>query len=110
MHTWDTDLSAAFTAIGQYDLGQVVTAGGQYLAFPWRICARALGDQLTFKVWVPNRELEPEWNDAVHARTTTLPTGYLAPGNTGWYIGHIPAGGSAHYGDLATWTWGTSAP
>ncbi|HET7740093.1 MAG TPA: hypothetical protein VFL67_05540 [Mycobacterium sp.] len=105
VHTWDTDLSQPFTAIGQYDMSQVVTADGQYVAFPWAICARVLGDQLTFKVWVPNREPEPEWNDAIHARTTTVPAGYLEPGSTGWYIGHIPAGGSAHYEDLATWTW-----
>ncbi len=79
VHTWDTDLSEPFTAIGQYDMSQVVTSGGNYLDFPWRICARVLGDQLTFKVWVPNREPEPEWNDAVHARTTTVPASNSQP-------------------------------
>ena len=36
----------------------------------------------------------------MHARTTAVPDDYLGPGNFGWYIGHIPAGGSAHYTEL----------
>jgi len=103
VHTWDTSLAQPFTPIGQYDLSAVVTANGDYLPFPWRVCARASGDQLTFKVWLPDREAEPAWDDAVHARTTTVPSDYLAAGTAGWYIGHVPAGGTAHYADLGVW-------
>ena len=81
-------------------MSQVVTADNQYLPFPWRICARASGAVLTFKVWLPLLEAEPSWSDPIHARETTVPSDYLAPGTAGWYIGHIPAGGSAYYGDL----------
>ena len=100
VHTWDSRLGQPFTAIGQYDMSQVVTANDQYLPFPWRICARTDAAVLSFKVWLPQSETEPGWGDPVHARQTTVPGDYLAAGTAGWYIGHIPAGGSARYGGL----------
>lgn len=110
VHTWDTSQPEPFTGIGQYDMSQVVMADNQYLPFPWRICARAIGAELTFKVWLPDREAEPSWSDPIHARTTTVPNDFLAPGTTGWYIGHISAGGSAHYGSLETWPGNVPSP
>jgi hypothetical protein len=110
VHTWDTSQLEPFTGIGQYDMSQVVTADNQYLPFPWRICARAIGAELTFKVWLPDREAEPSWSDAIHARTTAVPNDYLSPGTTGWYIGHIAAGGSAHYDSLETWPGNVPSP
>jgi putative cell wall-binding protein len=110
VHTWDTTRPEPFTGIGQYDMGQVVMADNQYLPFPWRICARAIGAELTFKVWLPDREAEPSWSDPIHARTMTVPNDFLAPGETGWYIGHISAGGSAHYGSLGTWPGNVPSP
>jgi hypothetical protein len=105
VHTWDSTAAQPFTVIGQYDMSRVVTANNQYLPFPWRICARTAGTTLTFKVWVPSRQAEPSWSDPVHAVTTSVPAGYVAPGRTGWYVGHLPAGGSAHYG-TAAWIYG----
>jgi hypothetical protein len=58
---------------------------------------------LTFKVWLPDREAEPSWSDPVHVATTTVPSDFSAAGTAGWYVGHIPAGGSAHYKDLGVW-------
>jgi hypothetical protein len=105
VHTWDSSLAQPFTAIGQFSLDKVVwdTSTQKARPLPWRICAKVVGASLTFKVWLPDLEAEPRWTDATHAATTTVPSGYLGAGKTGWYVGHIPAGGSAHYNRLGIW-------
>ncbi len=104
VHTWDSSAADPFTALGQFDLSDVVTTPDGYEPLPWRVCARAVGDRFTVKVWLPDREAEPAWDDPVHTRTTTVPAEDVVAGAAGWYVGHLPAGGSAHYTDLLTWS------
>jgi FG-GAP-like repeat len=100
VHTWNSASSEPFTGLGQYDMSAVVTNAGRYEPFPWRLCAKVTGAELSFKIWLPDREPEPDWTDPVHAVTLTVPAGYIGSGYFGWYVGHIPAGQSAHYNDL----------
>jgi hypothetical protein len=100
VHTWDSSSSSPFTLVSQHDMSSVVWADNQAKALPWRICARVIGPSLTFKVWLPDRETEPSWNDQTHMASTTVPSDYPGSGKTGWYVGHIPPGGSAHYTGL----------
>ena len=103
---WDTASPEVFTGIANKDVGAVVSPYGEYVPLPWRVCARVVGSALTFKIWVPAREPEPSWTDPTHAGTATIPAKYNVPGKFGWYVGHIPPGGSALYGDLQLWRFG----
>lgn len=103
---WDTASPEVFTGIANKNVSAVISPNGQYLPFPWRVCARVVGSTLTFKIWVPAREGEPSWTDPTHTGTATVPAKYTVPGKFGWYIGHIPPGGRASYGNLRLWRFG----
>jgi hypothetical protein len=105
VHTWDTASAQPFTLIAQFDYSNVVIQNGALSPFPWRVCAHVIGSALGFKLWVPALEAEPSWSDPAYTRIATIPSGYLGAGETGWYTGHISAGGSVGYGGLGIWHW-----
>ena len=99
--TWDTHRSReAWRSLGQFDLSAVVSSDLKLLPFPWRVCLRAEGRRVDFKVWLPDREPEPAWDDPVHARSTTMPRRFAEPGLPGWYVGHLQPGDHVTYSDL----------
>jgi hypothetical protein len=99
--TWDTHRSGdAWRSLGQFDLSPVVSSDLQLLPFPWRVCLRVVGRRIDFKVWLPDREPEPPWNDPVHAHSTTTPKRLVRPGVPGWYVGHLQPGDHVTYADL----------
>jgi hypothetical protein len=98
-HVWDTSNAASpYTQIGGADMWAVV--GGK--PYPWHFCARTAGTSLEMKVWTGD-EPEPTWDDTLHGAAVTLAPEWVYPGFAGWYIGHLPSGGSADFTDLATW-------
>lgn len=116
VHVWDTANGATqpYQLIGQFDMSEVVgkiwwqdsadgtrSLQGSIKPFPWRVCARAVGNQFTFKVWT-NAWANPAWDDPKYARTVTIPEGWNQPGKTGWYIGHVRPGQTAEYQTLHT--------
>ena len=101
--TWDTRRPGdPWRALGQFDLSSVVTAHGRVRPFPWRVCLRAVGHRVDFKVWRPEREPEPSWTDPEHARSATTPGRFSRPGVPGWYVGHLFPGDHVTYADLRT--------
>jgi hypothetical protein len=104
VHTWDSSANPQFTQIAQFDMTKVVTKNGTIVQLPWRVCAQTVGTNFQFKVWLPNQESEPAWTDTVHAATVAIPAAYQVPGKTGWYIGHIPAGGNVTYTKMGVWS------
>lgn len=104
VHVWDSSLAEPFIGIGQFDLSAVLSsASGGLHALPWQLCAQVYQDRLTLKLWVPAVHPEPSWTDPVHTRTTTVPAAWNVAGQHGWYVGHLPPGGSATYGTLRLW-------
>jgi hypothetical protein len=103
VHTWDTTGGnyAAPAPIAQFDMGSVVTANGAFKAFPWSICGRLVNNQLQVKVWVPADGAEPAWTDTTHVGTVAIPAAFQGPGKSGFYIGHLPPGGTALYTNAA---------
>jgi hypothetical protein len=101
--TWDTARDGdPWRAVGQFDLSPVVGQSAEHLApLPWRVCLRAAGRTVTFKVWLPEEGPEPSWHDSTHVRAAQLPRGY-AVGRPGWYVGHLPPGGRVVYSGLTT--------
>jgi len=97
---WDT-ASSGLTVVKNFDLHDVFNPAGQLAPLPWRMCARAHGDVVDFKVWPTDRP-EPRWGDPSYGGSSSLPPGWQAPGKTGWYIGHLPAGAFATYHDMTT--------
>lgn len=97
---WDTATSG-LAVLKNVDLHDVFRPAGQLEPLPWRMCARARGDIVDFKVW-PANQIEPQWGDPRFGGSTPLPPGWRVPGKTGWYIGHLPAGAFATYSDMST--------
>ena len=73
--TWDTGRRGApWRSLGQFDMSAVVSSNATLLRFPWRVCLRARGRRVDFKVWLPGREPAPSWTDPVHTRSTRCRT------------------------------------
>lgn len=102
--TWDTGREGdPWRAVGQFDMSGVVGLSATRLQpLPWRVCLRAVGRSVAFKVWLPDSESEPSWQDARSARHDTLPAAYAAAGLPGWYVGHLSNHGRVVYRDLTT--------
>ena len=99
--TWDTRRPGEpWRALAQFDMSAVVSSHLKLLPFPWRVCLRAVGDRVDFKVWLPGREREPTWTDPVHTRSTTVRHRFERPGVPGWYVGHLEPGDHVTYADL----------
>ena len=97
---WDTATSG-LAVLKSVDLRDVFEPTGQLEPLPWRMCARARGDIVDFKVW-PTAQPEPPWGDPRFGGFTQLPPEWLTPGKAGWYIGHLPTGAFATYRDMTT--------
>jgi hypothetical protein len=101
--TWDTArLADPWQEVGQFDMAPALIDDGLLRPFPWRVCLRAVGPRVSFKVWFPGVVAEPSWTDATYARSANLPRRFLAAGRPGWYVGHLPKGGSVTYRRLVT--------
>jgi|SRR5262245_9277182 len=106
VHTWQ---GPVFTQVGQIDLsGLVLVPGGVtgsgYRPLPWRVCVAVRGSLLSTKVWFPAEEVEPPWSDMTRVWLTQLPDGWVHGGRFGWYVGHLPAGGSLTMSGLVVGT------
>lgn len=100
VHVWDTSKpvdGGRFTLVSSSDMSAVLSAS----SYPWSMCARVVGSEVTFKVW-PANQATPSWNDTTHVRSTTLPPGWGAPGVPGIYVGHVSAGRTATFSGLST--------
>lgn len=112
VHWWDG--TPTLHPAGSFNLGSVFRLpDGRPRPFPWTLCARVVGAQLTMKAW-PSDSPEPAWGDERYGGTRSL-SGYPdAPGVAGWYVAHLPRRASAQFTDLRTWaidaTGGTSDP
>lgn len=104
-HVWDSSkVGNRFTQFAQFDMRSVdLDESGRTRFMPWNVCMRAVGNQLTFKVWYPNLMTEPSWTDANYTRTATIPAPYdTTPGYAGWYVGHLPNNLDVEYSNLTT--------
>lgn len=100
INVWDTG-TTGLSVLENVDLHQVFKPVADMTPLPWRMCARVRGDTVEFKVWPVDRP-EPMWGDPQFGGSGQLPPGWLVPGKSGWYIGHLPAGAFATYRDMAT--------
>jgi hypothetical protein len=99
--TWDTRRPGdPWREVAQFNLSDVVVQDGQWAPLPWRVCLRVHARTLAFKVWLPDQEPEPAWQDPTHTRRASLPGRFVYPGRPGWYVGHLPAGETTEYADL----------
>jgi hypothetical protein len=104
VHVWDTRAPDPFTLVGQVVLDATFRqADGWTRPFPWRLCARAVGDRVDVLVW-PAAQVEPAWGDPAYGGSVALPTGWNYPGVPGWYAGHLGVG------DQITFTGLTAEP
>jgi hypothetical protein len=101
VHLWDTSQpGGGLRLLGNPSLASALTVNGQLMPLPWRICARVVGDVLSFKVWPAGRS-EPAWGDPTYSRTMQLPADAPKDGRPGWYGGHLYAGSRMTYTDLS---------
>ena len=102
--SWDTNRKGdPWVGIKQFNMADIMlNSNGQMKPMPWRVCARADDNKFSFKIWFPDTMNEPSWHNKTYTRSVTIPRQFMIPGKTGWYIGHIPAGGNATYSDLTT--------
>jgi hypothetical protein len=100
VHLMDSAADPIYTLIAQADLAGTLIRDGVILPYPWRLCARAVGDVVSFKVW-PLVDPEPAWGDPAYGTSVRLPAGWEAPGQAGWYIGHLEPGQSMRFRDLS---------
>ena len=100
--TWDTARRGdPWRAVGQFDLAPVLlTDHRRVLPLPWRACLRVHGRRVAFRVWPVGRVAPPAWGDHRYVRRARLPRSFVYAGRPGWYVGHVPGGGSAVYRGL----------
>jgi hypothetical protein len=104
VHVMDTSGEKPYTMIGRFDLGGVFyqpDQPGDVEPYPWRMCARAIDDVVSFKVW-PLTHPEPAWNDPAYGGSVTLPAGWDYAARPGWYIGHLRPGEQVGFTDMTT--------
>ncbi len=87
---WDTATPTAPETIDSYR-ATAVQQGTAFRPYPWSLCARTVGDELTYMMW-PSDQPQPSWDDKQATRRMTLPESVPNDGITGLYAGHIPAG------------------
>lgn len=103
VHVMDSAANPRFRQIASFDLSSVFNPGGSgnVPPYPWRMCARVMGDTVSFIVW-PLTHAQPSWNDARYGGSVRLPAGWGSAGSPGFYVGHLEPGDSVGYRDLAT--------
>jgi hypothetical protein len=68
--------------------------------YPWRLCARIIGRQVSFIVW-PLSDPQPPWGTPGAGGSATLPAGWdAASGIPGFFVGHLTAGQSVGFTDV----------
>lgn len=101
--TWDTARRGdPWRVVRQYDVARVVVRDGRLLPLPWRVCLRVADRRVSLKIWPHGRVDRPAWGDRRYTRHARLPRSFDIAGRPGWYVGHVPGGGSAVYRDLRT--------
>lgn len=100
VHLFDTanpELRAGrdFNLQAGFDLGPVVSEARR-AGQPLRLCARVEGRTLSMKLWPAHRPA-PAWGDPTYTRTMTIPASWVYNGRPGYYIGHVPPGGTANF-------------
>ena len=102
VHTWDTSNLGAYNQVAYFDysnvVGKIDETGNTLKPVPWKTCMRVTGQTLQFKLWVTGSE--PSWSNPTYVRSTTIPAEFVYPGRTGWYVGHIPPGGTSRIDSL----------
>lgn len=105
VHVMDSTARERFRQIASFDLSEVFRPGGSTTydvpPYPWRMCARVVGDTLSFIVW-PLSHPEPSWDDPRYGGSVRVPAGWEAAGTPGWYVGHLEPGASVGFSELAT--------
>ncbi len=102
LHTWDTARAGrAYEAVGGVFVEDLRVGDLGHVPLPWRVCVKAEGARVTFKVW-PLTEPDPGWGDPRRGGTFELPAGWAFEGKAGFYVGHLEEGGHALFTDLAT--------
>jgi hypothetical protein len=101
VHVWDTSQSPPAIQIASFDLAPVFSPDHiQVVPLPWKLCAQVVGSTVSFVAW-PASGPRPDWGDASHGGSVTLPAGHDEPGEAGWYIGHLEHDHRAEFADLA---------
>ena len=104
VHAWNSTDPNALDALAQFDLTEELMVKGSHpsaVQLPWHVCAQAIGNRLTFKIWTGTNP-EPPWTDSIFVHSVTIPPGWDHIGLPGGYIGHIDPGQSAQVSDLTT--------
>jgi hypothetical protein len=85
VHVWDTSSPQPYTLVAQFDAPELWSA-----PWPWRLCATAAGQQVSFTL------------DTTAADVTGTATVPVMPGEgrAGWYMGHLAPGRTAVLTDL----------
>jgi hypothetical protein len=99
VHVWDTGSWTQLTQVGAVDLGAALSRNGWPLPLPWRLCARADGPTIQLRAWRAGEE-EPAWGDRLHSGSVRVDPQWVYPGQGGWYIGHLPPGGTVEFAGL----------
>jgi hypothetical protein len=94
VHVWDTSTTAVYALVGKFNL-----AGSLPLTLPWDVCARIVGRQLSFIAW-PRGAPPPPWGSTTRGGAVTLPGAFVAPGEDGFYVGHLRPGASMALANL----------
>ena len=101
--TWDTARDGdPWRRVEQFDMGSALSTEQGVEPLPWRVCLRATGRTVAFRIWLPGRMTPPAWDDPTYSRRTTVPAAFDRVGAPGWYVGHLPPGGRVVYADLRT--------
>jgi hypothetical protein len=102
VHIWDTSQpTGGIRYLGGESLGPALHVNGQLAPLPWRICAKAVGRVVSFKVW-PANQAEPAWTDPIHSRSMQLPADAPVTGRPGWYGAHLYEGAHITYTDMSS--------
>jgi hypothetical protein len=104
VHVMDSAAEQPFHRIAYFDLGDAFRTGPGHFSvwpYPWRMCARVVGDTVSFIVW-PLTDPEPAWDDPKYGGSVTLPAGWDQAGFPGWYIGHLEPRDSFDFTELET--------
>lgn len=100
VHAWNTTWWTPFHLLNTFNLSSYLRHGSATSRLPWDVCARVDGSTLQFEVWLKGKT-PPAWGDRAQGGTVTLPAGWDYAGDAGWYVGHLAAGASASYTNMA---------
>jgi hypothetical protein len=107
VHVWDTGRTVPLQQLASFDMSAAIGWPGPFASTGPRLCARAVGDRVEFKVWRTGTA-EPAWGDPRSSREVVVDDAWVHPGVAGWYIGHLPPGGWATAVDLTAAPIGTT--